>query len=35
MAVGLDGKSFEKYSISVALKDGSSLYLRPILMSDE
>ena len=35
MAVGLDGKSFEKYSISVALKDGSSLHLRPILMSDE
>jgi len=35
MTVGLDGKSFEKYSISVALKDGSSLHLRPILMSDE
>ncbi len=32
---GLDGKSFEKYSISVALKDGSSLHLRPIQMSDE
>jgi len=31
----LDSKSFEKYSISVALKDGSSLHLRPILMSDE
>jgi acetyl coenzyme A synthetase (ADP forming)-like protein len=35
MAVGLDGKNFEKYSISVALKDGSGLHLRPILMSDE
>ncbi|MCX5993658.1 MAG: GNAT family N-acetyltransferase, partial [Chloroflexi bacterium] len=35
ITVGLDGKSFEKYSISVALKDGSSLHLRPILMSDE
>ncbi len=31
----LDSKSFEKYSTSVALKDGSSLHLRPILMSDE
>jgi len=31
----LDSKSFEKYSISVALKDGSSLHLRPIIMSDE
>jgi len=31
----LDSRSFEKYSISVALKDGSSLHLRPILMSDE
>lgn len=35
MTAGLDGKSFEKYSISVALKDGSSLHLRPIQMSDE
>jgi len=35
MTAGLDGKSFEKYSISVALKDGSSLHLRPIVMSDE
>jgi len=35
MMAGLDGKSFEKYSISVALKDGSSLHLRPIQMSDE
>lgn len=35
MMTGLDGKSFEKYSISVALKDGSSLHLRPIQMSDE
>ncbi len=35
MTTGLDGKSFEKYSISVALKDGSSLHLRPIQMSDE
>jgi acetyltransferase len=31
----LDSKSFEKYSTGVALKDGSSLHLRPILMSDE
>jgi len=31
----LDPKSFEKYSLSVALKDGSSLHLRPIQMSDE
>jgi len=35
MTAELDGKSFEKYSISVALKDGSSLHLRPIKMSDE
>jgi acetyl coenzyme A synthetase (ADP forming)-like protein len=35
MMAGLDSKSFEKYSMSVALKDGSSLHLRPILMSDE
>jgi acetate---CoA ligase (ADP-forming) len=31
----LDSKSSEKYSISVALKDGSSLHLRPIQTSDE
>jgi acetyltransferase len=35
MTAELDSKSFEKYSISVALKDGSSLHLRPIQMSDE
>ena len=35
MTAELDSKSFEKYSISVALKDGSSLHLRPIKMSDE
>jgi acetyltransferase len=35
MTPGLDSKSFDKYSISVALKDGSSLHLRPIDMADE
>jgi len=33
--MGLDSVSFEKYSTSVALKDGSSLHLRPIQQSDE
>jgi len=33
--MGLDSRSFERYSTSVALKDGSSLHLRPIQMSDE
>jgi acetate---CoA ligase (ADP-forming) len=31
----LDKRSIEKYSISVALKDGSSLHLRPIQPADE
>jgi len=35
MTMGLDSRSFERYSTSVALKDGSSLHLRPIQMSDE
>ncbi|MHB8086548.1 MAG: hypothetical protein ACYDHZ_12070, partial [Dehalococcoidia bacterium] len=35
MVTGLDGKSIEKYSVTVALKDGSSLILRPIQLSDE
>ena len=35
MVMGLDGKSIEKYSVTVALKDGSSLILRPIQLSDE
>ncbi|RPJ63226.1 MAG: GNAT family N-acetyltransferase, partial [Dehalococcoidia bacterium] len=35
MSVELDNKSIEKYSTSVVLKDGSSLHLRPIKMSDE
>ncbi len=35
MSTELDKKSIEKYSTSVALKDGSSLHLRPIQMSDE
>lgn len=35
MSPELDKKSIEKYSTSVALKDGSSLHLRPIQMSDE
>ena len=35
MPTELDKKSIEKYSTSVALKDGSSLHLRPIQMSDE
>ena len=35
MSTELDKKSIEKYSISVALKDGSSLHLRPIQMADE
>jgi acetyl coenzyme A synthetase (ADP forming)-like protein len=33
--MGLDSISFEKYTVSVALKDGSSLHLRPIQLSDE
>jgi acetate---CoA ligase (ADP-forming) len=33
--MGLDKISFDKYSTSVALKDGSSLHLRPIELSDE
>lgn len=33
--MSLDNISFDKYSTSVALKDGSSLHLRPILLSDE
>ncbi|MCX6007625.1 MAG: GNAT family N-acetyltransferase [Chloroflexi bacterium] len=35
MSTELDKKSIEKYSTSVALKDGSSLHLRPIQMVDE
>jgi acetate---CoA ligase (ADP-forming) len=35
MPTELDKKSIEKYSTSVALKDGSSLHLRPIQMADE
>jgi acetyltransferase len=35
MVTGLDDKSIEKYSVTVALKDGSSLILRPIQLSDE
>ncbi|MBN1374784.1 MAG: GNAT family N-acetyltransferase [Dehalococcoidia bacterium] len=35
MPAELDKKSIEKYSTSVALKDGSSLHLRPIQMYDE
>jgi acetyl coenzyme A synthetase (ADP forming)-like protein len=33
--MGLDSVSFEKFSTSVALKDGSSLHFRPIQLSDE
>ena len=35
MSTELDKKSIEKYSNSVALKDGSGLHLRPIQMADE
>lgn len=33
--MGLDSATIEKYSKVVALKDGSSLYLRPIQLEDE
>jgi acetyltransferase len=33
--MGLDSRSFERYSATVALKDGSSLHLRPIQTTDE
>jgi len=35
MMMGLDDKSIGKYSATVALKDGSSLHLRPVRPSDE
>ena len=33
--MGLDDRSLEKYSATVALKNGSSLHLRPIMTADE
>ncbi|MCX6005418.1 MAG: GNAT family N-acetyltransferase [Chloroflexi bacterium] len=35
MSLGPDDRSLEKYSTTVALKNGSSLHLRPIVPADE